>query len=115
MHFKRSGQQSTRFRSKASEKKAARVFGGRLQPNSGALKPVGLKGDVKSSRFLVDDKCTDKESFTLKRELWQKLSNQAWSNHLRPALRIDFAKGSPLYVLDEMTFKEMLEKTKRWD
>jgi hypothetical protein len=107
--FKRS-YLSTRKRSKRSEQSAAKVFGGRVQPNSGALPKASLKGDVKSNLFLVDDKFTDKMSYSLKVETWRKISDEAWRAHRRPAMRINFNDGDALIVLDEQSFMELKEK-----
>ena len=109
MHFKRAGSQTTKSRSKKSERAASKIFKGRVQPNSGACDRARLKGDVVSDIFLVDDKTTDKESYSFKYATWKKLSNEAWAINKRPAMRIDFPEGSPLYVIDETTIKEMLE------
>ncbi len=98
---------SNKARSKFSEKRAAETFGGRLQPASGALPSKFMKGDVKSDKFLVDDKVTKHESYSLGVPLWKKLANEAWTNDRRPAMRIAFDSGTTLIVVDELTFREM--------
>lgn len=80
---------------------------GRVQPASGAINRFDLKGDVKSERFLIDDKTTHAGSFSVSLKLWRKLSNEAWKNRKRPAIRIEFSDGAPLYVVDEQTFIEL--------
>lgn len=112
MIFNRKSYQTTRQRSTQSEREAARLMGGKVQPASGAINRFDLKADVKSVSFLVDDKVTDNLSYSLKYELWAKLSSQAWANRRRPCLRLNFTQGEPLYVVDETTFLEM---KKAWE
>jgi hypothetical protein len=98
-----------KFRSKRSEKRAARIFGGRVQPASGALPVAHLKADVKSRTFLVDDKTTESKSFSINIEVWRKLTKEAFVNRRKPCMRIEFSQSQPLYLIDEMTFVDMLE------
>ena len=105
--FIRKGYQTTKQRSKKSEAQAAVIFGGKVQPASGAINRFDLKADVKSERFLVDDKVTDNESYSLKLATWRTLSDQAWKNRRRPALRVNFTRGEAVIVLDETTFADM--------
>lgn len=98
---------SNKARSKVSEKRAAELFNGKLQPASGALPSKFLKADVKSATFLVDDKTTIHESYSIKTSTWQKLSGEAWTNNRRPAMRLEFGSGLVLVVLDATTFQEM--------
>lgn len=107
MRIRPRGHLSNKERSKRSEKRAAKFFQGRLQPASGALKSVFAKADVKSDKFLVDDKVTKNESYSLKIETWRKLSKEAWHNNRRPIIRIAFDSGPVLLVMDELSFNEM--------
>ena len=109
MSFIRKGCQTTKQRSKISEARAAKIFGGKVQPASGAINRFDLKADVKSANFLVDDKVTDNMSYSLQLATWRKLSDEAWKNRRRPAMRINFTQGEPVYLLDEITFLEMKE------
>lgn len=99
---------STKVRSKRSEKLAAKIYGGKVQPASGAINRLDLKGDVKSDTFLVDDKTTDAQSYQLKVETWRKLSSEAYRTARRPSMRVEFIDGPSLYILDELTFRQML-------
>ena len=47
-------------------------------------------------------------SYSLKVDLWRTLSNEAWKNKRRPAIRIEFTQAEALIVLDESTFEEIL-------
>ena len=111
--FLRKNCQTTKQRSKQSEAQAAQTFGGKVQPASGAINRFDLKADVKSGKFLVDDKVTDNLSYSLKLETWRTLSDQAWKNNRRPAMRINFVQGEPLIITDEATFKKMLAAWKK--
>jgi hypothetical protein len=98
---------SKRKRSQRSEKSAARSLGGKVQPASGAIPAFNLKGDVKNARFLIDDKTTHAGSFAVNLKLFRKLSNEAWKNQKRPAIRIAFDNSAPLYVIEETEFKKL--------
>lgn len=101
---------TTKARSRLSERRAAVIFGGRLQPASGAVKRHDLKGDVKSPHFLVEDKTTGAGSYALAVKTWRKISSEAWSQDRRPAMKVEFTDGPTLYVVDEATFIELLGK-----
>lgn len=96
-------------RSKRSEKRAAIFLGGKVQPASGAINRFDLKGDVKTERFLVDDKTTTLKSFSINFDTWKKLSGEAWMNKKRPLMRIE-SENHTLYVMDEMTMEELIRK-----
>jgi len=67
------------------------------------------KSDVKSELFLLEDKFTDKQSFTLKVETLKKNQIEAIKNNRRPCLRVEF-KTNAYYILDELTFTELLNE-----
>ena len=100
-----------RKRAQYSERRAAQMIKGRLQPNSGAMPQMRHKADVKSEKFLLEDKTTTKGSYSLRVETWRKLSSQAFANNRLPILRIEFASGPTLYVLDELGFASMKGET----
>lgn len=99
---------SNKQRSKASEKEAARFFKGKVQPASGALKCARLKADVKTDKFLIDDKISAQKGFRVTLKLWRKLSNEAWTINKRPLLRIHLEGATVLFVLDEQTLEELI-------
>lgn len=98
---------STKARSKRSEKRAATFLKGKVQVASGAINRFDLKADVKSDKFLVDDKTTNLGSFSINFSLWKKLSGEAWMNKKRPMMRIE-SQACVLYVIDELTLQEIL-------
>ena len=102
---------STKARSKRSERRAVTVLGGKLQPASGALPPAYLKGDVVTDRFMVDDKTTEKSSYSVHTALWKKLSREAFMSRKKAMLRLEFRKEDlTLYVIDELTLTELLAR-----
>jgi hypothetical protein len=62
-------------RSRRSEDQAARSDGGRRQPASGALR--GQRGDVRTDEWLIEDKFTDAESFSIKLTMLKKTIHEA--------------------------------------
>lgn len=98
-------------KSQISEKQAAQIFKGRVQPASGAIDRFDLKADVISDKFLVDDKVTNGKSFTLSSKLWTTLCGQAWMNRRKPVIRINFIGGQTAYVIDETTMQEILNES----
>lgn len=101
---------SNQQRSQRSEKSAAELIGGRRQPASGAVRVLGLKGDVKSEKYLLEDKVTRQKSYAIASAYWQKHANYAWRTGKRPLLRIAFDSGPVLVCMDEQTFRELNEK-----
>jgi len=100
----------TRFYSKRQEKHIAKELGGRRQANSGAT--AFQKGDVVLDDWLLEAKtCTTvKKSFSIKREWLDKNKEEAFAMR-KPynALVIDFGDGEQFYMVDEKTFKVMLD------
>ena len=99
---------TTKARSKKSEKRAAKILNGKVQPASGAINRFDLKADVKTDRFLVDDKITRRASYSLSVKLWRKLTDEAFKNSRSPMMRVDFEDGPTLYVVDEQTIQQLL-------
>ena len=93
-------------RSKKSEIELAESLEGRRQPASGALPVASLKGDVRSRFWLIDDKITSLKSFSIGVKTWRKIRKQAWQNHRRPAISVNFADEVRLFVIDEQAFHE---------
>lgn len=98
---------TTKQRSARSEKRAAEVLQGRRQPASGALACGALKGDVKSDKFVLEDKTTEHASYQFKLDEWRKLCREAFGQCRRPVFRMQI-RGEAIYCLDEMTFQQLL-------
>lgn len=90
------------------EKKDAKLFGGKPTPRSGGL--WFAKGDSKSEYFLIENKTTDKENFTIQGKVWEKIFNEAIINSRTPMLSIMFGeKKNELIVLDKNDFISLIE------
>lgn len=95
---------TNREKSKRSEAAAATNFGGRVQIASGALRIA--KGDIRTDRFLIEDKVTDKKSFSLSVRLWEKIRLEASNARRTPMMRIT-VQGRVLCVVAETTMMEL--------
>lgn len=103
----------TRFYSKRQENHIAKELGGKRVANSGAT--AFYKGDVVFDDWLLEAKtCTTlKKSFSIKREWIDKNREEAFAmRKSHNALVIDFGDGEQFYLVDEKTFKELLDGTK---
>lgn len=89
-----------------SEKAAAAKFGGHRQIASGALHFA--KGDIKTERYLIEDKITRGDSFTLTSALWDKIRKEALHARKRPLFRITLGNGKTVVVAQEDDFLELL-------
>ena len=83
------------------EKSDAKLFGGRRQKRSGGL--WFQPGDVKLKEFLIDDKQTDKESFSVTKKIWQKIYHEALMNQRKPCLSLQI-QDLEVVVLDKNDF-----------
>lgn len=72
------------------EKRDAGDFGGKRTPRSGGM--WFAKGDSKSDKYLIENKTTAKESFSIKAHIWQKIEKEALLSHRAPMLSIEFGK-----------------------
>ena len=97
---------SNKARSKRSEKRAAQIHKGRIQPASGALPVARFKGDIVTSRYVVDDKTTNRKSFAINADIFRKLRREAWINDRLPMIRIEF-QNLTLCVIEEKDFTRL--------
>ena len=100
----------TRFYSNQQEKRVAKTLGGKQVPNSGAT-PF-FKGDVILKNWLIECKTVTKvqKQFTLFKEWLIKNTQEAFEmNKKYNALTFDFGDGEQFYVIDERTFKKLVE------
>ena len=77
-------------------------FGGRRTPRSGGL--WGFKGDIKSDKFLIESKQTEKKSYSVTQKLLQKLWNEAILEQRIPILSVELGDGKSLCAWKRMTF-----------
>lgn len=100
----------TRFYSSRQEKKVAKEVGGKVVPNSGAIR-FGA-GDVQTNSVLIECKtCTKPQSsFSVKREWITKNREEAFAmGKSYSAVAIDFGQNEQFYIIDEKMFKKLLE------
>lgn len=108
-------QKPTRYYSSRQEKSIAKATGGSVTKNSGAT--MFQKGDITTDNWLLEAKTCTKEqkSFTLKEEWFNKNKQESlFMNKDYSAVVFNFGPGKPnYYVIDELTFQELLEITRR--
>lgn len=76
---------TTKFKSNLQERQVANDLLGRVQIASGALDD---KADVRSKDFLCECKTTEKDSYTLKVDTWNKIQKEAYKLGLCPIMCI---------------------------
>jgi hypothetical protein len=103
---------TNREKSQRSEKEAAAKFGGRPQIASGALRHA--KGDVKTPRYLIEDKVTDKKSYTLTKALWQKIKIEAFNRQRIPMFRTTI-QGTVLCTVAEDELAHLCNCAREWE
>jgi len=105
VNWKKKLLQRQKKRSIKSEDKLAKQTGGLRQIGSGALRHA--KGDVKHEKFLFEDKFTDKKSYSLKFETFDKIRKEAMQHAKQPAMRITIQERT-LFVIEERAFLDMM-------
>lgn len=91
------------------EKSDAKLFEGRRMPRSGGL--WFCKGDSKSKKFLIEDKTSQHEGFTVTTKLWEKISREALLSQRIPIVSAEFGdKKLELVVLDKNDFVSLMEE-----
>ncbi len=95
---------SQQRRAQRSESEGAKSEGGKRVPRSGAGR---LKGDIRTSEFLIEDKFTDADSFTLKRSVLDKITREAFTSGRLPQMRVTMP-GHKLRVLREVDYLALM-------
>jgi hypothetical protein len=94
---------------KSKEERDAKAFLGRPTPRSGGL--WFAKGDSKSEKFLIENKTTAKENFTIQGKVWEKIYKEALIESKMPLLSIEFGeKKTELVALDINDFIAIIEE-----
>jgi len=91
-----------RKKSQKQEKRVAKQTGGNLVPASGSL--WSNKADVKIDNFLIEVKYTDKDYYTLKVDIWNKIYKEAIKDGGRIALLQIDIKDKEYVILDDKDF-----------
>lgn len=100
----------TRFYSNKQEKKVAKTLGGKKVANSGAT--AFHKGDVVLNDWLLECKTVTKrqKQFTIHKDWMEKNAEEALCmNKKYNAVTFDFGDGEQYYIIDERTFKKLIE------
>lgn len=122
--LERIAKRATNSHGKAYEKKGALSLAARLTPASGAM--VGAKGDMRLARmtgqdFLIESKSTTALSLPVKLEWLVKISEEAVTKGMHPALLLAFVtqSGKPKphcdsewIAMPKSVYLELLEQTK---
>lgn len=98
------------------EERVARDVGGRMTSGSGNTDFPTQKGDVrKQFQLRIEAKTTGYSTYTLKRDDWMKIQQQAAMGGEMPAMQIEFqgqlGHNKKLAVIDWAWFLQLLEKT----
>lgn len=95
-------------KSQKQEQNTAKLLKGRAQIASGAL--WGLKGDVRTEDYLIENKFTDSDYYSLKLSIWNKIEKEAVKDNLRtPLMQIDIQEDR-LVVLDLSLFYDLFNE-----
>lgn len=100
----------TRFFSSRQEKKVAKAVGGKVVPNSGAIR-FGA-GDVQTKSILLECKTVTKpqKTFTVKREWIEKNQEEAFAmGKSYSAVAIDFGDGVQHYIISQSLFNKLVD------
>lgn len=90
-------------RSQKQEKSVAKDFNARVTVASGAL--WGMKADVRSDKFLIECKTTEKDYYSLKATVWEKIEQEAIRDHMRiPLMVIDLEDRDRVVVFKPQDF-----------
>lgn len=96
-----------RKKSEKQEARTAQQLGGRTQIASGAI--WTMKADVRTEQFLVENKFTDSNYYSLKRAIWDKIEHEALNDSLRtPMMQIDIQDNS-IVVIDKNYWEVITE------
>lgn len=89
------------------EKKDSKDFGGSRQRSSGST--WFAPGDVKTDKFLIDSKFTEKNSYSLNKQTLDKIYEEALFQDRIPMLSLDIA-GTEVVVVFKEDFLNLISK-----
>ena len=87
---------TTKYKSNKQEKDVAKILGGKTVMASGSLWQA--KGDVRTSRYLVECKTTDKDFYKLEQKILAKIAKEAIKDGLRSPLLVFDCKNERFVV-----------------
>ena len=89
---------NARKKSQLQEKSVAKEFNAKTVIASGSL--WFADSDVRSDKFLIECKTTDKDYYSLTAKVWEKIENEATLDHLRtPLMAIDIESGNQRLIV----------------
>lgn len=71
---------TTKDHSNAHERRVATAYEGVKNPNSGAIPVAKLKGDVRTSRHMIECKCTSDKTLSITLDYINKIKKEAWDD-----------------------------------
>ena len=89
------------------EKLDAKRFGGRQQIGSGIT--WSAPGDVRTEKFLIDSKFTEKKSYSVSKKTWDKLYEEALFEYRIPILSIRI-QDLDLCLVDTQDLLNLIKK-----
>lgn len=92
------------------EEKTAKAFGGKRVRGSGNR--WFAKGDVKTDQFLIENKITQKKSYSISLRVLQKAYDEAIFSFRTPLLSIKI-KDTEIIILFKDDFLKILEEKKK--
>lgn len=96
---------------KKQELQVAKKYGGRRQPNSGALDPLSLKDDIRVQGEMRIELKTCKKSHTVKAESLETLYLHALRSDEMPVYMISFPQRTYVLITED-DFQEMYNRGK---
>lgn len=95
-------------KSKKQENRTAKEFGGLTQIASGAID--GMKGDVRTNDYLIENKFTDSPNYTVDFKIWNKIFKEAIRDGGRtPLLQVDI-RDTSVVIMDLPTFDSLFSE-----
>ena len=91
-------------KSQKQEKDVANHFNAKTVIASGAF--WSAKGDVRSDKFLIECKFTDRKSYVVTSKVWEKISKEAVKDHLRIPLLIVDIRGTRIVIFNPHDFED---------
>ena len=92
------------------EKNDSKSFGGKRRPRSGGI--WFMPADVVTKDFLIDDKTTKHNSYSITSKTWKKLVNESMLCDKMPVLNVRLGDGIEFTVIDTNDFKTWFKEKK---
>lgn len=89
------------------EQRDAEDFGGKVTPRSGGF--WSFPGDVKTDKFLIDAKSTEKNGYRVTKKVWNKIVDESIKSGKIPMLSLEI-DDLELIVLDKNDFIALSEE-----